>query len=53
LKDHAAALQRVDPDDVLEAGARWLAPSLLTPVLVGDAEKVSDSVAALFPLETQ
>jgi predicted Zn-dependent peptidase len=52
LKEHAAALQRVTPDDVLAASARWLAPSVLTPVLVGDASQVADSLGALVELET-
>jgi predicted Zn-dependent peptidase len=52
LKEHAAALQRVTVEQVLEAGARWLAPSVLTPVLVGDAEVVTDSVRALVDVET-
>jgi predicted Zn-dependent peptidase len=52
LKEHAAALQRVTVDDVLTAGARWLAPAALTPVLVGDAEAVADSVGLLVDLET-
>jgi predicted Zn-dependent peptidase len=52
LKEHAAALQRVTADEVLEAGARWLAPSRLTPVLVGDASTVSPGLGALVELET-
>jgi predicted Zn-dependent peptidase len=53
LKEHAAALQAVTPDDVLEAAARWFAPSVLTPVLVGDADSVAASVRSLVDLETQ
>ena len=52
LKEHAAALQRVTPADVLAAASRWLAPSVLTPVLVGDAAVGADSVRALVELET-
>ncbi len=52
LRDHAAALQRVTTDEVLDAGARWFAPSVLTPVLVGDAAAVATSVASLVDLET-
>jgi predicted Zn-dependent peptidase len=52
LKEHAAALQRVTPEDVLAAGARWLAPSVLTPVLVGDASQVATGLGALVELET-
>jgi predicted Zn-dependent peptidase len=52
LRQHAAALQRVTVEQVLDAGARWLAPSVLTPVLVGDTAVVADSVRALVELET-
>jgi predicted Zn-dependent peptidase len=52
LKDHAAALQRVTVEDVLAAGARWFAPSVLTPVLVGDASVVAAGVGSLVDLET-
>jgi len=52
LREHAEALKRVTVDDVLAAGARWLAPSVLTPVLVGDRAVVEDSLRALVPLET-
>lgn len=51
LRDYAAALQAVTVDDVLAAAARWLAPSALTPVLVGDVDVVADSVRALVDLE--
>jgi predicted Zn-dependent peptidase len=53
LREHAAALQRVTVDDVLAAGARWMAPAALTPVLVGDTEVVADSLRTLVDLETQ
>ena len=52
LREHSAALQKVTVEDVLEAGARWLAPSVLTPVLVGDSEQVAAGVRALVELET-
>jgi predicted Zn-dependent peptidase len=52
LKEHAAALQRVSVADVLAAGARWFAPSVLTPVLVGDASVVAAGVGSLVDLET-
>jgi predicted Zn-dependent peptidase len=52
LKEHAAALQKVTPGDVLAAASRWLAPSVLSPVLVGDAAVVADSVRSLVDLET-
>jgi predicted Zn-dependent peptidase len=52
LKQHAAALERVSVDDVLAAAARWFAPSVLTPVLVGDASVVAAGVGSLVDLET-
>jgi zinc protease len=52
LRDHSAALLKVTVDEVLEAAGRWLAPSVLTPVLVGDTALVADSVRALMDLET-
>jgi zinc protease len=52
LKEHAAALQKVTVEDVLEAGARWFAPSVLTPVLVGDVSVVATRVSSLVDLET-
>ncbi|MCW2776575.1 MAG: putative Zn-dependent peptidase, partial [Frankiales bacterium] len=51
LRDHPKALAAVTVEDVLEAGGRWLAPHRLTGVLVGDAEKVADSVGAVLDLE--
>ncbi|HUR14695.1 MAG TPA: pitrilysin family protein [Mycobacteriales bacterium] len=52
LKEHAAALQRVTVEDVLAAGARWFAPSALTPVFVGDASVVAAGLGSLVELET-
>ena len=52
LREHPKALEAVTVDDVLAAGARWLAPSLLTPVLVGDTAVVADSLRTLVELET-
>ncbi|MCW2586893.1 MAG: putative Zn-dependent peptidase [Frankiales bacterium] len=52
LRQHPAALERVTVEDVLEAGARWFAPSVLTPVLVGDTAVIEDSLRALVALET-
>ncbi len=51
LRDHPKALAAVTVEDVLEAGARWLAPNRLTGVLVGDADAVADSVSAVLDLE--
>ncbi len=52
LRDHPKALEAVTVDDVLEAGARWFAPSVLTPVFVGDTAVVGDSLRTLVALET-
>jgi zinc protease len=52
LREHPAALEKVTVEDVLEAGTRWFAPGVLTPVLVGDTATVEDSLRALVALET-
>ena len=52
VREHPKALAAVTVDDVLEAGARTFAPSVLTPVLVGDTAVVADSLRALVDLET-
>ena len=51
LREHSKALQEVTVEDVLEAAGRWLAPTALTPVLVGDTATVEDSLRALVDLE--
>ena len=51
LSQHQKALAAITVEDVLEAGARWLAPSVLTPVLVGDVATVEPSLRALVDLE--
>ena len=52
LREHPRALEAVTVEDVLEAGARWFAPSVLTPVLVGDTAVIEDSLRSLVDLET-
>ncbi|MGZ6826335.1 MAG: M16 family metallopeptidase [Mycobacteriales bacterium] len=52
LRDYPRQLEAVTVEDVLEAGARWFSPTVLTPVLVGDTAVVADSLRALVPLET-
>ena len=52
LREHQSALAAVTVEDVLEAGARWFAPSALTPVLVGDTAVIEDSLRTLGPLDT-
>jgi predicted Zn-dependent peptidase len=51
LREHAADLRTVEVEDVLAAAATWFAPSVLTPVLVGDTAQIADSVRALVELE--
>jgi zinc protease len=50
LREHPAALARVTTDDVLEQSRRFLAPAGLATVVVGDASRVGDAVAALAPV---
>jgi len=52
LREHPKALEAVTVEDVLAAGARWFAPSVLTPVLVGDTAAIESSVRSLIELET-
>jgi predicted Zn-dependent peptidase len=47
LRDHPAALARVNPADVQAVSARVLAPSRLVTILVGDADKIGEAVDAL------
>jgi predicted Zn-dependent peptidase len=51
LRDYPKQLAAVTVDDVLAAGARWLAPTVLTPVLVGDVATVEQSLRGLVDLE--
>ena len=51
LRDYPKQLAAVTVDDVLEAAARWLAPTALTPVLVGDTATVEKSLRGLVDLE--
>ncbi|MGY5882803.1 M16 family metallopeptidase [Modestobacter lacusdianchii] len=51
LADHQRALATVTVDEVTEASRRWLAPSGLTAVVVGDAEEVADQLRVLGPVE--
>jgi predicted Zn-dependent peptidase len=51
LREYPKQLDAVTVDDVLAAAARWLAPTALTPVLVGDRAAVADSLRGLVELE--
>ena len=50
LADHAGRLAKATRDDVAAAAAKYLAPARAVGVVLGDAEKVEDSLAALTPL---
>lgn len=53
LAEHAARLAKATVDDVAEAGARYLAPAKAVTVVLGDAERVAEPLAALAPLRTE
>jgi zinc protease len=50
LADHAARLAKATRDDVAEAAARYLGPAKAVGVVLGDAERVESSLAALTPV---
>ena len=50
LREHPAALARATADDVLEQARRFLAPAGLATIVVGDASRVGDDLAALSPV---
>ncbi len=50
LRDHPRALEAVTLEDVTAAARRLLAPAGLVTVLLGDADRTTDSVAALTPV---
>jgi predicted Zn-dependent peptidase len=50
LANHAARLAKATRDDVAAAAAKYLAPARAVAVVLGDAEKVESSLAALTPL---
>jgi predicted Zn-dependent peptidase len=50
LREHPAALARATVEDVLEQARRFLAPAGLATIVVGDASRVGESVAALLPV---
>ena len=52
LRDSPKALAGVGVDDVLEAAGRYLAPSRLTTVLVGDVAQVLGPVSRVLPVTT-
>jgi zinc protease len=50
LADHATRLAKATRDDVAEAAARYLGPAKAVGVVLGDAERVEASLAALTPI---
>jgi zinc protease len=50
LAEHAARLARATREDIARVAARHLAPARAVAVILGDADQVEDSVAALTPL---
>ncbi|MCW3814907.1 insulinase family protein [Micromonospora sp. DR5-3] len=53
LAEHASRLARATVDDVAEAAARYLAPAKAVTVVLGDAERIADSLATLGPVRTE
>lgn len=51
LRDLPAKASKLTVDDVAAASAAYLAPALLAPVLIGDAEVIGDAVARIAPVE--
>ncbi len=51
LKELPAAAAKLSADDVAAAAATHLAPSLLAPVLVGDAEEIGKAVGRIGAIE--
>ncbi|WP_446216781.1 M16 family metallopeptidase [Micromonospora sp. IBHARD004] len=53
LAEHAARLAKATVDDVVEAGARYLAPAKAVTVVLGDADRVAGPLSALAPVRTE
>jgi predicted Zn-dependent peptidase len=51
LADHQRALAAATVAEVAEASRRWLHPTGLTAVVVGDADRVTDPLRALGPVD--
>ncbi|GIJ14713.1 M16 family metallopeptidase [Micromonospora gifhornensis] len=52
LSEHAARLAKATVDDVAAVAARHLAPSRAVTVVLGDAERIADSLGTLTSIET-
>ncbi|MET8466956.1 M16 family metallopeptidase, partial [Micromonospora zamorensis] len=53
LAEYAARLAKASIDDVARAGARYLAPARAAIVVLGDAERVTQGLAALTTVHTE
>ena len=53
LAEHAARLAKATVDDVAEAAARYLAPAKAVIVVLGDAARVAEPLAALTAIRTE
>lgn len=53
LAEHAARLAKATVDDVAEVAARYLAPARAVTVVLGDAERVAEPLAALTAVRTE
>jgi predicted Zn-dependent peptidase len=53
LAEYAARLAKATVDDVAAAAARYLAPARAALVVLGDAERITPSLAALTPVRTE
>jgi predicted Zn-dependent peptidase len=51
LREHPGRLAKVTVDEVGAQAARFLAPTSLATVVVGDAEQVEGALRALGPVE--
>lgn len=50
LAEHAAKLAKATREDVAEAAARYLGPAKAVAVVLGDADRIEQSLAALTPV---
>jgi predicted Zn-dependent peptidase len=53
LREFPKQLEKVSTDDVLASAARWMAPSRLTTVLVGDVKVVAEPLKTLIAVERE
>jgi predicted Zn-dependent peptidase len=53
LAEHSSRLAAATRDDVAAAAARYLAPAKAVTVVLGDADRIESSVAALSPIQRE